>query len=108
MQIKELKYYGNVPCNWKKLLKYELLVLPKMKKLPTPSKKLWTCWPFRKFPDNSQTFLFSLFPWHFPKFPDLEKTPIFFPPLFPDAYEPYLCHTITSNWQLPFLNQQKG
>ena len=34
MQIKELKYYGNVPCNWKKLLKYELLVLPKMKKLP--------------------------------------------------------------------------
>ena len=35
MQIKKSKYYAkNTPYNWKKLVKYESLVLPKMKKLP--------------------------------------------------------------------------
>ena len=36
MQIKKSKYYAKkkIPYNWKKLVKYEPLVLPKMRKLP--------------------------------------------------------------------------
>ena len=34
MQIKELKYYANIPYNWKKVSEIWNLVLPKKKKLP--------------------------------------------------------------------------
>ena len=69
MQIKELKYYANIPYNWKKVSEIWNLVLPKKKTTALALKKrLQTCWPVLKFPWQCPDFLkLSKSPWHFSK-----------------------------------------
>ena len=56
---------------------------------------------FRHFPDICP---FSEFPWHFFKFPDNSLTlkKYFFPWLFPDVWQPWVCWSSINSFLIPF------